>query len=148
MSGGWLAAFLGGALLASAVMNVYLWQKSDLAHTEELGPGLRAPHVPLETLELNQTQTSALSRLGSEKALAAKDLRHRIVTKTGELQAALGEEEMDTAEVAILAEELRQLRREEVDQQVGILLAVRELLTPYQTRLLYQALYPEITPLR
>lgn len=148
MNGGWLAAFLGGALLASAVMNVYLWQKSDLAHTEELGPGLRAPHVPLETLELNPTQTSALSRLGSEKAQVAQDLRHRIVTKIGELQAALGEEEMDTAAVATLAEELRQLRREEVDQQVGILLAVRELLTPYQTRLLYQALYPEITPLR
>jgi Spy/CpxP family protein refolding chaperone len=148
MNGGWLAAFLAGALLASAVMNVYLWNQSDLAHTEELGPGLRAPHVPLETLELNQTQTSALSRLGNEQADAAQDLRHRIVTKTAELQAALGQEQMDTNLVASLAEELRQLRREEVDQQVGVLLAVRELLTPYQTRLLYQALYPEITPLR
>lgn len=143
MNGAWLAAFLGGALLASAGMNVYLWQKSDLAHTGELGPGLRAPNIPLDTLELNQTQRNALGRLSVEKAEAANDLRHRIVSKTRALQEALGQESIDSVLVAALAEDLRQLRREEVDQQLGTLLAVRELLTPFQTRLLYQVLYPE-----
>lgn len=143
MNSGLLATFLAGALVASAGMNIYLWQQSDLKQSEELGPGLRSPEVPLEDLELNQVQMNALSRLSAEKAGDAADLRQRIGERTRDLQEALQGDPMDEDRVKALAEELRQLRREEVDQQVGTLLAVRELLTPYQTRLLYQVLYPE-----
>ena len=143
MNSGLLATFLAGALVASAGMNIYLWQQSDLEQSEELGPGLRSPEVPLEDLELNQVQMNALSRLSAEKAGDAADLRQRIGERTRDLQEALQGDPMDEDRVKALAEELRQLRREEVDQQVGTLLAVRELLTPYQTRLLYQVLYPE-----
>lgn len=143
MNSGLLATFLAGALVASAGMNIYLWQQSDIKQNAELGPGLRAPEVPLEDLELNQVQMNALARFSTEKAAAAADLRQRIGARTRELQEALQADPMAEDRVKELAEELRQLRREEVDQQVGTLLAVRELLTPYQTRLLYQVLYPE-----
>jgi Spy/CpxP family protein refolding chaperone len=143
MNSGLLATFLAGALVASAGMNIYLWQQSDIKQSAELGPGLRSPEVPLEDLELNKVQLNALSRLGEEKAGAAADLRQRIGERTQELQEALQADPIDEDRVKALAEDLRQLRREEVDQQVGALLAVRELLTPYQTRLLYQVLYPE-----
>jgi Spy/CpxP family protein refolding chaperone len=143
MNSGLLATFLAGALVASAGMNIYLWQQSDIKQNAELGPGLRSPEVPLEDLELNQVQMNALARFSTEKAAAAADLRQRIGARTRELQEALQADPMAEDRVKELAEELRQLRREEVDQQVGTLLAVRELLTPYQTRLLYQVLYPE-----
>jgi len=143
MNGGLLATFLAGALLASGSVNLYLWQHCDLNPPEQVGPGLRAAEIPMEDLALNKVQMNALRRLSEEKANDAAALRERIGAKTRELQAALQQEEIDTEAVTILAEELRQLRREEVDQQVGTLLAVRELLTPYQTRILYQVLYPE-----
>lgn len=145
MSQSLVATFLGGALLASVAMNVYLWQHSGLDHTDAVGPGLETPELQMDQLELNRVQMNALKRLGASQAEAATALRQEITAATRQLQAALDKDPLDPEQVKALAESLRVLRRQEVDQQVGTLLAVRELLTPYQTRLLYQVLYPDAT---
>ena len=132
-----LMTFLLGTLAASAILNVMQYRASQGNPPGEPGPS------PYEGLDLTAEQIRALNECGQNCCDAVEEMRAESKRVTYELRAALSRPDLDPEKVDALAEELCNLRNQEVDNNVETLLQVRGVLEPDQLRELNELLYPD-----
>jgi len=148
-----LSTFLVGMLLASMVLNVHQWRDESLSVTPEtatltaITPAKLAAITPateagplaalpasfdVEQLCLSAEQQAKLSSCGDGCCCEAMALREQVRDATVALQEACAQQDVDEANLLLLAADLCTLREREVQEHVAALLAVREVLSPKQ----------------
>lgn len=135
----YIVVFIGGALLASAALNVAQFQRNNKSPKQRQ----LEPPAQYADLDLTPAQIGVLNRCGTACCDAAEELRSETQAVTNDLREALSAEVMDEEHVKGLAAKLCELRNKEVDNNIETLLQVRNTLDPKQVRTLYRVLYPE-----
>lgn len=145
---------LGGALLASSIANVSMYQggkalaggavgarAQDPARTPSfhLAPGSNGEHCPtLELLGLTEEQSNQIRKCSLSSLDVRTGLAVEIEGASTELKEFLAMDNIEGERILELADRISSLRSRQYRSWIGSILVVRDVLTPEQLRLLHQ----------
>ncbi len=99
------------------------------------GEGEKGEHFEKMTKELNLTpqQKAELEKERSATMPKMKELREKMRTAHAELKAEIDKPAPDTARLAAIVTELKNLTGEQIQMRIGKVLAMKKILTPEQS---------------